>query len=812
MNKRELNYHTKEQKEIINNMSMSEIVFKLTGEYPKSTSNGNYALVCPIHGKTGKGYNSSIKNDRTISCWSQGCFRGDGVFSFLEKYLSEKEGLTDFVERFKRIDELLGTSLYIPLERQKRKQKEKEELFTKEFLVNKYCAEEEIEKELIFELLSEKTSILNAGTGLGKTYFLTHFANFLTSNNIVDKVFFLTPRRSLVEEIAEKYKDLNFTSFMGNDDFLPEAKNIVATTHKSHRINSSIEMPEIFVDGDRDFHYMTEDLNYAVIIDECHLLHTSRQIVGNIEEINKLIEKSSCTIFTSANTDHFYKACKETYDIKNYISIKRRERLYNLEKLDIIRVDGKEQDLMEYTKQLLLENPFKKTLIINNNIVQNNRLSEELKALGINSESINSKNKENNPAYDEIIKNSLLKNEITICTSIIDTGINIQDDHVRTIIVAPRSQFDDISIIQGFARVRTLIGNTGILVTSANKKLGKSLYDFDKLKEFNKNEVEELALTFNEHMFDFYTSESYEEYKTVWNICKENELYVKRKGVLKLDGGELNSNPLLKVDEVMLYESTRKEILSLNHFNDEFILNSLRDINAKEIKIKTSAIVVKKEKKTKDKDFSINEMIENITNSDIALNSLIVACKGNAKTKDIIVLEDIIKKDIKLASDIKNTVKNIINYKVFENIKIDELELTREILKAFTLEEESETKNSIRKIKWRLYNNVYKIGNKYFKDEFKGNGDMIYALIREVFDNIYRRKKEITNNDYYILLEEYCKLKGYEVTSEGIGKTKENGKFKKISNSILVNYSDKIERSSAYIYNIEGNKIVGLNK
>ena len=811
MNKKELNYHTREEKEKINNMSMTEVIYKLTGESPKRINNNNHVLVCPIHGKTGKGYNASIKGDRVISCWSQGCLRGDGVFSFLEKYLVEVERMSDFIDRFKRIDSLLGTNLYVSLEKQKEKKKE-ENLFTKEFFVNKYCAEKEIEQDLMFELLSEKNSILNAGTGLGKTYFLTHFANFLTKNRMVDKVFFLTPRRSLVEEIAEKYKSLNFVSFMGNDDYLPEERNIVATTHKAHRINASIEMPVLYLNDEEEIHYITEDLNYAVIIDECHLLHTSRQIVGNIDEINRLIQNSSYTIFTSANTNHFYKACKEEYDIKNYISIKRKNRLYNLEKLEILRVEGKERDLVEVAKNILLNNPSKKTLIINNNIAQNNELAEGLREVGINAESINSKNKEYNPAYDEIIKNSFLKNEVTICTSIIDTGINIQNNNVRIIIIAPRSQFDDISIIQGFARVRTLEGNTGILITNANKKVNRMLYDFDKLKELNKEEVEKIALTFNEHMFEFYTSESYEEYKAVWNICKENDLYTKRKSVLKIDGGELNSSPLLKVDKVMLYEATRKEFLLLNHFNDDFILNCLKDVNTKEVEIRKEKISVKKEKETKEKPLSINEFITNIIKSDIALEGLIDACKKNYKVKDIIILEDIAKLDMKLAADIKKAIKTFIDYKDLEKIEIDELKLTKKVLESFISKSNSETKNELKKIKWLLYNNVYKVGKKYMKDEFKGIGDTVYSLIREMFDCSFRKNRKITDEDLNVAVEEYCKTKGYEVNSQGIGKFTDDKKFKKISSKILNRYLEDVKVSIEDIYNIKNNKIVGLKK
>lgn len=810
MNKRNLNQHTKEQKEIINNMSMSGVISQLTGEMPKKINGNNYALVCPIHGKTGKGYNATIKDDRVISCWSQGCFRGEGVFSFLEKYLIEKEGLINFIDRFKRIDSLLGTNLYIPLERQAKKVEEEIKLFTKEFTVNKYCLEDNVKNDIFMEILGEKTSLLNAGTGTGKTYFFAHFANFLTSNGLVDKVFFITPRRSIVEEIAEKYKDLGFESFMGNDDFLPEAKNIVATTHKAHRINSTLEMPELFVNQDGDFHYMAEETSYAVFVDECHLLHTSRQIVGNIEEINKLINNSSYTVFTSANTEHFYKACKEEYDIKNYISIERENRMYNLENLDIIRVDTKESDLIEYTKQLILNTPFKKTLIINNNIVQNDKLAEDLRMVGINCESINSKNKESNSAYDQIISNSLLTNEITICTSIIDTGINIQNNFVRTIIVAPKSQFDDISIIQGFARVRTTIGNTGILITNQNKKLGKSLYKFDSLMELNREEVSKLALMFNEHMFDFYTSESYEEYKSVWNICKENELYAKRKSILKVDGGELNSNPVLKIDDVVLYEVTRKELLGLNHFNDEFILKSLKDINAKEIKIKTDVFVAKKEEKEKKSKEEVCNLVRDLVQSNIAVESLVRACKENAKVKDIIVLEKIAEEDVELASEIRTTIKNILNFKNFNKIKGDEISLAKEILVAFTKEDTKEKNNIIREIKWLMYNNVYKISNKYYKEELKGNGDNLYFVVREVGDTAYRKKIDMGERERTVLLEEYCKTKGYEVTSEGIGKQTSKSNFRKITATIVAKYLEELDKAVESIYEVENGKIKGL--
>ena len=167
---------------------------------------------------------------------------------------------------------------------------------------------------------------------------------------------------------------------------------------------------------------------------------------------------------------------------------------------------------------------------------------------------------------------------------------------------------------------------------------------------------------------------------------------------------------------------------------------------------------------------------------------------------------------MKLATDIKKAIKTFINYKDLEKIEIDELELTKKVLESFISESDSETKNKLKKIKWLLYNNVYKVGKKYVKDEFKGIGDTIYSLIREMFDYSFRKNRKITDEDLNVAVEEYCKTKGYEVTSQGIGKFTDDKKFKKISSKILNRYLEDVKVSIKDIYNIENNKIVGLKK
>ena len=819
MNKKELSLHTREQKDIINAMSMSEVVTKLTGDAPVRVSGSNYKLICPIHGKTGKGYNSTIKDDKIISCWSQGCYRGDGVFSFLDKYYLEHDGISDYLERFKKIDALLGTKLYLPImaQNKKKEEKEKEEnLFTKEFLVDKYCLEESIQMDLMMELISNKTSILNAGTGTGKTYFLAHFANYLTSNKIVDKVFFLTPRRSLVEEIGSKYADLNFKTFMGDDAYFDsEDTNIVATTHKAHRINSIMEMPELFVSDERlnTFTMESKEETYVVIIDECHLLHTSRNIVGNIEEINRLIENSAYTIFTSANTNHFYKACKDFYGIETHISVKRKERLYNLETLSIKRVDCKESEFFELVAEMCLKDN-RKYLVINNNINENKAIANFINASDKNKSgkavSINSKNKNDEEAYEKIIKNSILKERVTICTSIIDTGINIEEENITTIIVAPSRQFDDISIIQGFARVRTTKGNHGILVLKKAKNgEEKNIVKFDETLEYYKEETERLRLIFNKHMFDYFTQESYEEYKAVWGVNRDNELYENSKVLFRVDGGELNSNPMLVVDDVMLYEFTRKKVIRANYYNDKYVLNILKDINAKNIFVESMSFKATTKKEKKEKSTEVYGMIEELIKNTTLLETLTMCYEDNYKLKDIKVLSDILEESEEIAVGINRNIKKFLKLKTIEKMNIPNIRLVKSILEAFTT---AAPEAELDKIKWRMYNDVYGTSKDYIKQEFLGSGDLVYTTIRDVFDGQLRNKRKVTAGKLEIAVQEYSKLKGYEVENGVIGK-KSKGEFKEIRKSMLDKITVIVQESIKAIYVIDNEgKIVGLNK
>ena len=100
----------------------------------------------------------------------------------------------------------------------------------------------------------------------------------------------------------------------------------------------------------------------------------------------------------------------------------------------------------------------------------------------------------------------------------------------------------------------------------------------------------------------------------------------------------------------------------------------------------------------------------------------------------------------------------------------------------------------------------------YIKQEFLGSGDLVYTTIRDTFDGQLRNKRKITAGKLEIAVQEYSKLKGYEVENGVIGK-RDKGKFKEIRKSMLDKITATVQESVKAIYVIDSEgKIVGLNK
>ncbi len=781
---------------INNNFKMSEVVKTITGE--QCDRHGN--LYCPIHGHNKKEFNCSInikKGDNIITCWSEGCLRGSGIFNFLDKYLREVKGLNDWKEVYKTIDSILGTDLYIKPIKQENQVQEITSDFTHEFKVDKYC--NEIEQEIKKIILSKKTTVINAGTGLGKTYMLTEIGKDLSK--IVDNVVYLTARRSLVEEISQKY---NYTSFMGNDFLMPDKPTIVATTHKAYMINYSLQTSELGVAEEDNTKLEFYEKNYGLIIDECHLLHACRNIIGNIDEISELIKNAEFVIFTSANTKHFYKAFKEEYNINNYINIERKEKAYNLDSLDIIRLEANKKSKPDWIVEKL-KNDTNKILIINNNIKENIEIAEKFKEIGKMAIEINANNKDNE-AYENIINKSLLSCEITICTSVLDTGININTRGVTTMIIADSMQFDDISIIQGFARTRSLTGgNKGILVLNKRKQEVKrtKISDIQEFIEFNTELTNKNCFRFNEHMFDYYDCNSFEEYKIIWNLLRDNELYNCTSSMLRIKTDKYNANPRMELDETMVYEVSRKQHLKDNYYIDSFILEILKDVASNNTQIINEVFNSKIEKENIEKSQDFENLIIDILEDEKIFDILANDYIEEKDVKDSELLTQLFEEDEKKMTELNRIIRNIIKLtnKTSKNINIDIKEFIEETFKAYILEKKVETNKRVRELKFIIYNQLYP--NKIDYMELDGVGDLYYSIIRESCDLVSSRRGIITDRINMAMVNEYCIRNGYTPIPGGEFKNK----GKKVNlNKIAKNINNLINN----IYNVNENGRINI--
>lgn len=734
----DLREKAKQEKNYINtHFKMSEVLYKLTGIQVDKYGNCD----CPIHGKAKhRKTNASVnihKGDNKITCWSERCLYGSGTFHFLDKYYREVEGLNDWKEIYKRIDDLLGTHLFIPVEVEKPLTTHSS-AYTHDFKVNKYC--DEVRTSVRDILSKDKVIVVNAGTGVGKTTMLTRLGNQLLSE--VDYVFFLTARRSIVEEIASKNDNgVQYNGFMGDDwMFGDDNKLIVATTHKARAINRTLAFSEMFVE---DGEIKMKEFDYAVIVDECHLLHASRNIVGDMHQLDELISKSKFTVFTSANTKHFYNASKETYGINAYINIERKERIYNLDSLEMIRLDSNVGGKMQYLVDTISKEG-NKVLYINNDIKFNQELVNNLKLSGIDAIEINAKNKDSE-AYENIIKKSLLSTKVTICTSVIDTGVNILTDNVTTIISVDANTFDDISIIQGFARVRTTNNNKGILILECKKDFAttKKVTDIKEYEKYYDDAIHNACMLFNIHMLDNYDADSYEEYKAVWRLLRDNELYSYVADAMTIEVDEFNEDPRMVKNEVVAYEKSRKSHLRENYYNDDFIQEALKDINAKAKTLISRLSRCENEVDRTEENINFKDEIRKILENKRLSEELFAYYKSGYKLKDCVLLEKALKLDEKSLKELDKETKKEITFIRKVNLEVNTETCITKMYMAYLKDDKKDIKAELETIRYCIYNQIYK---EISKGEMDGIGDIEYFSIREIFDIVLKNKNKITEN------------------------------------------------------------------
>ena len=752
-------------KEIIenfnNNNSIKDVIETVTGTTIRGKS-----FCCPIHGGDNKHGASINEGKNMFSCWTGDCGKGITPWYFVAKYYN----LDNFKDIAKKINKLFKANIPI-YEKGEKVQKDykfhKPKIkFDESLILNKkYIGEDEEVRNRILEVLKEfKGVVLQANTGMGKNYFITNLSKDLD----VDYTFILAPTRSIVEDVESNYP--HFKKFYGNDTELPTSKYIIATYNKARAINKQIETITEY-----NALLGKEPPRIAIIIDETHELLLKRNLLGTciIKELECLIKNADYKLFMSANTNNFIKAYKDD-DIYNItVNIEHKAINYNANNLYIYRCNSKPKvrlqqiynkiiDNLGYYEHIFTSIDSKKDLKI---------LSDILTKDGIDNVIINSENKDEKEIlqdYLSIVNNNKLNKTVVLCTSIINAGNSILNENVLTINYQSKIQFNLDKIEQLMGRVRTDKNNDIMLFLDYGEPLKYTVYSMDRFLERNTMQCKLLADDFNYYWFNKTGEEDKtEDLEIEFNLYKENDKYRYFKNCFYVE------NNILKIDNKAIYQLSNLEWQKFNYFNDEFIIEMLKDVKVREIhKVIT---LVSTEKLEDVETLEIKELrpladyLNEIKSNNKALSELYKYFTGDIRSKDF--KEDI---NIQLYEEHKgnslyrefiSNSKTIIKALKSYNLHSLQIEIFSDMLDIYTMTNEKnkllgkkardKLLSQLKRIK--IYNKAFPLGTHI--DDIKAIGDIDYCNIRYL-DKICKNRTSPRKRQLETILANILKDKG----------------------------------------------------
>ena len=620
--------------------------------------------------------------------------------------------------------------------------------------VEKYLSQ--AKEILLNELRDNNHLLLNANTGLGKTFGITELAEDITE---VDYIFFLVPTRSIAEQVAKDYPAFNI--FYGNDIILPKSRFIVSTYHKIHMLEEAIE-------GETQVRAEKEEFPpmYAVVVDEVHELMAKRKLLKEKAiKIEEFIQNSDYSILMSANTEYIYKAHKENNLFNRYLNVKTVDKHYNANNLNIYRLPAEQDQKKAIVIKKIIEKlgKYKNVLFQEDSISKLKEYEQALISNNIECILINSENREEEEVlreYKAIINDSKLNKTVVLTTSIINAGVNIKQDNIALMIKQDRMQFDTQKIHQFLSRVRTENNDLTVFLGSTGKKVGAIsnlnlfINRYEKLSSFK-------ALDFNNYYFNkFGETVEGESIFTDWETFKNNEAYREVKDMLYIHNG------VLKVDYPAVIEKARLMYEQDNYYNDEFILNSLKDVKARFINDIVTIAPLKLEKESKiSKESTIKEDLQVILKDSKALAELLELVKKQKSSKELlqkVLIEFYAKyKQNTLFKELLSILR--VSLKIPANKEgISEITIFINILEEYTKDQSKKDRtreiDNIKRVE--IYNKLLPIGSSL--EDIKVIGDIIYYAVRKNFDCYVTNRKIVKDRAYDWAFEDIYKLREYK--------------------------------------------------
>ena len=713
------------------------------------------SLCCPFH--NGDNRHGASINPRTnvFSCWTSTCGRGITPWSFVKKYYN----LTTFKEVAQKVNQLFKANIPI-FDKNKQKNITKEE-FDVVYTVDKYLSEA---NNMIKKELEECNHILlNANTGLGKTHAIV---DFVTKNNTDDYVFFLVPTRSIAEQVSKNYP--KFQLFYDNDTQLPCSKFIVSTYHKIHHLQKSVE-------AETEQRCLLGEFppTYFVIIDEVHEIMSKRKLLSvKARNIELFLKNADRSILMSANTDYVYKAYKDKNMFNKYICVKARKIEHNADNLNIYRISSKSKEKTQVVVNLIKDklSKYDKVLFYEDNIDNLNEYAKKLNKLGIENVVINSKNKNDEEVendYKGIIEDSHLLKKVVFTTSLVNAGINIKDDNVCLIAKQDRNSFDVLKLEQFLARVRTTKNDLNVILTSNNDVESKNIVSF---KPILNNLMQMSSLTasnFNLNLFAVNGLNcSNAEVEKIFKTYRNNDAYKNFADVLYV------KDTCLKVDDVAVVERARLACERMNYYNNEFVLNALDRVKAKNKNVVTIApLCLENEEDKKDnekgkKDDFIKDL--KLIRDDIkAVTELYKFATKEVKSKDLNIIKDFYmeynqnKIYKEMLKNLRECLNNIINEE-----DVNKTLIFTQILELYVEDNKKRFRdNAVNNIKRvEIYNRVVEVNHQ--KEKLMLTGDYTYIAVRKNFDCYILSNNPISKRCYDWALNDLLELKKLEVLDD----------------------------------------------
>ena len=746
------------------------------------------SLCCPLHHGDNK-YGASI-NARTnvFSCWTGACGRGLTPWTFVQKYYR----LTTFKEVAEKVNALFNAN--IPIFDKKNKQIKKEE-FDVVYDVNKYLSEA---NDMIKKELEECNHILlNANTGLGKTYAIV---NFVTNNNIDDYVFFLVPTRSIAEQVSKDYPA--FRLFYDNDTQLPCSKFIVSTYHKVYHLQRAIER-------ETEQRCLLNEFppSYMVVIDEVHEIMSKRKLLSvKARNIELFLKNADRSILMSASTDYVYKAYKDKNMFNKYICVKAKKTEYNADNLNIYRISSKSKQQTQVVVDLIKSklSKYDKVLFYEDNIDNLNKYAEELNKLNIENVVINSKNKNDEEVendYKGIIEDSHLLKRVTFTTSIINAGVNVKDNNICLIAKQDKNSFDVLKLEQFLARIRTTSNDLNVILTSSDNFESKNIVSFEPILN---NLMQMSSLTANNFNLNLFATAglncSNNEVEKIFKTYRNNDAYKNFADVLYV------KDTCLKVDDVAVTERARLTHERMNYYNNEFVLNALDMVKAKNKNVVTIAPLSCVEEDKKDEKGKKDNFIKDLKliKDDIkAVTELYKLAVKEVKSKDLEIIKDFHKQynQNKIYKEMLKNLKDCLNNIVDEK-KINKTLIFTQILELYVEDNKKRFRdNAIANIKRsEIYNKMVEVNPS--KEKLALVGDYVYIAVRKNFDCYILNRKTVKSRAFDWALNDLLELKKLEVLDDEYYIDNKNKKVKR--KDIIKELKDCINA----IYDISNNNYV----